>query len=205
MEAIASYVARGGVFIYPIIAGALWGMVLVFERIVFYVQKTALIRRQSDTFTRQLRSGGIPEAGRWLETQSGLLSMVLGAGVKHAHLPVERVSEKMEAVLLKELPSYSRFLNFLAVLSSLMPMFGLLGTVTGMIATFKVIALQGTGDAQAMAGGIAEALLTTQAGLVAAIPMILGHTYLSSKLKKITDTIKESCHLLIDYMKDTHD
>ncbi|MFW5775569.1 MAG: MotA/TolQ/ExbB proton channel family protein, partial [Chitinivibrionales bacterium] len=190
MEALNAYIQQGGVFMFPIIAGAAWGLVLVFERIIFYLQKTALISSQSKAFTDELKSGGVEKATVWLSKQKGLLPVVLKAGLENTHLPVDRISEKMEAVLLRELPQYSRFLNFIAVLSSLMPMFGLLGTVTGMIATFKVIALQGTGDAQAMAGGIAEALLTTQAGLVAAIPMILGHTYVSSKLKRITDNVK---------------
>ncbi|MFP4164643.1 MAG: MotA/TolQ/ExbB proton channel family protein [Chitinispirillaceae bacterium] len=202
MEAIRAYLDQGGVFMYPIIAGALWGLALVFERILFYMQTTALISRQTASFSRELQVNGIEGVQKWIASQRGLLPQVLDAAVSNRTLPAHRMEEKMEAVLLKELPSYSKFLNFIAVLASLMPMLGLLGTVTGMIATFEVIALQGTGDAQAMAGGIAEALITTQAGLVASVPIILGHTFVSNRLKKITDKVKESCHQIIDYMKD---
>ncbi len=205
MEAVKAYIQQGGLLMYPIIAGALWALLLVFERIVFYIQTTALISRQSEMFAKVLKAEGLEGAGKWIGTQKGLLPRVLSAGANNVNLPVPRIEEKMEAVLLRELPAFSRYLNFIAVMASLMPMFGLLGTVTGMITTFKVIALQGTGDAQAMAGGIAEALITTQAGLIAAIPVILGHTFLSNRLKKITDTIKESCHQLIDHLKDRHD
>jgi biopolymer transport protein ExbB len=83
-----------------------------------------------------------------------------------------------------------------------MPIFGLLGTVSGMILTFNVISLHGTGDAQAMASGIAEALITTEAGLVAAAPMLLGHVLLVSRCKKISDKTREACVKVLDYMKD---
>ncbi len=83
-----------------------------------------------------------------------------------------------------------------------MPILGLLGTVTGMIATFSVIELQGTGDAQSMAGGISEALVTTQAGLVASLPIILGHLFITDRLKRITDKTREICAFTVDYLKD---
>jgi biopolymer transport protein ExbB len=124
--------------------------------------------------------------------------------LKNRHLPPERVEEKMESILLEQLPGYSRFLNLIASLAGLMPIFGLLGTVSGMIKTFNVIALHGTGDAQAMASGIAEALITTEAGLVAAAPIILGHVLLTSRLKKVSDKTRESCVKVMNYLKDTH-
>jgi biopolymer transport protein ExbB len=111
----------------------------------------------------------------------------------------------MEAALLAELPQYSKYLNLLAALAALMPIFGLLGTVTGMIRTFNVIALLGTGDPKAMADGIAEALITTQAGLVAATPIILGHTLLANRLRKISDTLRQACAAFLDYIKESHD
>jgi biopolymer transport protein ExbB len=73
-----------------------------------------------------------------------------------------------------------------------------------MIVLFKVIALRGTGDAQAMADGISQALLTTEAGLVAAIPIILGHVLLTNRLNKITAKTKEVCLATIDYLKEPH-
>jgi len=69
----------------------------------------------------------------------------------------------------------------LAVLGAVAPLLGLLGTVTGMIDTFRVITLFGTSDPKLMSGGISEALVTTELGLAVAIPIMLLHTYLSRK------------------------
>ncbi len=204
MEEIIQYINQGGVFIYPILIGTVWAGILLIERAVFYLQTAMLLTRQSERIFTILAQEGIERVEEHLKSQKGLLKNVLYTAVQNRHLPVERIEEKMEVVLLRYLPTYSKYLNLLAALSSIMPILGLLGTVTGMIATFKVIALQGTGDAQAMADGISEALITTQAGLVAALPIILGHVLLSNRLKKITDKTKETCVRFIDCLKDTH-
>jgi biopolymer transport protein ExbB len=204
MTAIISYMHQGGVFMYPILIGTLWAMMLLIERTIFFIQTGTNISGQVRTFFFHLNNNNINEAFTYLKKKKGVLREVLLTGFENRELPVERVSEKMEMVLLEKLPGYSKYLNLLAALAGLMPIFGLLGTVSGMIVTFNVISLHGTGDAQAMASGIAEALTTTQAGLVAAAPMILGHVLLVSRLKKISDKTKEACVKLIDYLKENN-
>jgi biopolymer transport protein ExbB len=204
MTAIIFYMHQGGVFMYPILIGTLWAMMLLIERTIFFIQTGTNISGQVRTFFFHLNNNNINEAFTYLKKKKGVLREVLLTGFENRELPVERVSEKMEMVLLEKLPGYSKYLNLLAALAGLMPIFGLLGTVSGMIVTFNVISLHGTGDAQAMASGIAEALTTTQAGLVAAAPMILGHVLLVSRLKKISDKTKEACVKLIDYLKENN-
>ena len=80
---------------------------------------------------------------------------------------------------------------------ALCPLFGLLGTVTGMIRTFQSITLFGAGDPRMMAGGISEALVTTMLGLVTAIPLVLLHAALANNTKKIVDTLDEQSAGLI--------
>ena len=84
-----------------------------------------------------------------------------------------------------------RSVSLLAVVASVAPLLGLLGTVTGMIGTFQAITLFGTGDPKLMAGGISQALVTTVLGLCAAIPLLLSHSLLSSQVTKITKTVGE--------------
>ncbi|MBD3315352.1 MAG: hypothetical protein GF344_06165 [Chitinivibrionales bacterium] len=205
MENLFDYMREGGVFIYPIIGGALWAFALLVERTIFYLQTASRMTKMRRTFFERLAHDGIDEAATWLDTQrNSLFKTVLKTALAHRALGPERVERKLEVILLREMPAYARYLNLLSTLAGLMPIFGLLGTVSGMIATFKVIALQGTGDAQAMASGIAEALLTTQAGLVAAAPIILGHTLLRNRLRHITDILRESSTLVLDYLKSHH-
>ena len=77
------------------------------------------------------------------------------------------------------------------------PLLGLLGTVTGMIATFQSITLFGTGDPKLMAGGISQALITTVLGLVCAIPLILLHNMVSTKSRRMIHILEEQSMGLI--------
>jgi biopolymer transport protein ExbB len=205
MNAVMEYIAKGGVFIYPILGGAFWALTIMIERIVWHARSAAGLSRQAQSFFSILYGQGPEAASKHLASQKGLLKNILSAGLDNRTLPPQRIEEKMEAALLAELPRYAKYLNLLAALAALMPIFGLLGTVTGMIQTFNVIALVGTGDPKAMADGIAQALITTQAGLVAATPVILGHTLLTNRLRKINDTLRQACAVFLDYMKDSHD
>lgn len=203
MSALFDYIQQGGVFIYPILFGTIWAILLLIERTIFYLQTATLLSRQNERVFSILYNDGIDELESHLKNQKGLIKSVLETAILHKDQPIARIEEKMDVTLLKHLPSYGKYLNLLATLAGLMPILGLLGTVTGMIATFKVIALEGTGDAQAMADGISEALITTQAGLIAAVPIILGHVLLSNRLKKIIDKTKEMCAQFLDYLKDS--
>ena len=79
----------------------------------------------------------------------------------------------------------NRWLPVIALTAAVSPLLGLLGTVTGMIKTFELISLFGTGDARLLSGGISEALITTKFGLVVAIPALVLHAYLQRRTKKI--------------------
>lgn len=86
----------------------------------------------------------------------------------------------------------NHFLSIIAVLAAISPLFGLLGTVTGMISTFNVITLFGTGNAKAMAGGISEALITTQSGLMVAIPGLFMSVLLFKRSARLQNHLKET-------------
>jgi biopolymer transport protein ExbB len=197
-----AYIDKGGIFIYPIIMGTIWAAVLLIERAIFYYQTAKGLNGEAIYIENSLKKSGIEPTISYLKSKKGLIPRVVSVALINHHLPLHRIEEKMDVELIRQLPAYSRYLNLLATLSALMPVLGLLGTVTGMISTFAFIKLQGTGDAQAMAGGISEALVTTQAGLVASIPIILGHLFISEKMKRITDKTREICAFTIDYLKD---
>ncbi len=93
-------------------------------------------------------------------------------------------------------PRIRQHLQIIAVLASVAPLLGLLGTVLGMIETFEVIALFGTGNARAMAGGISVALVTTQAGLLVAVPGLLVSAALVRRARRLEIGFDEFTHLL---------
>ena len=107
--------------------------------------------------------------------------------------------------MLKEIPKINRGLLMVKVISVVAPLAGLLGTVTGMIKTFQVITLYGAGDPKLMAGGISQALVTTVLGLVVAIPMVLLHTVLSGRAKRLVNILEEqSAGLIAEHSEAAH-
>ncbi len=108
----------------------------------------------------------------------------------------EELAEHMNVQLAELMPKLEGTLPTIAIIGTLLPMLGLLGTVMGMIEVFQVIAIQGTGDAKGMAGGISKALLTTASGLVIAIPVIFAHHLLVRQLRYVMAVTEQSMHTL---------
>jgi len=119
------------------------------------------------------------------------LGRVIAVGLESENHDFEALELKMEETILHETAKLERFLWLIKVVSAVTPLMGLLGTVTGMIQTFQIITLFGTGDPKLMAGGISEALVTTMLGLVAAIPLVLLHSWLTSISKSVVDVLEE--------------
>ena len=103
----------------------------------------------------------------------------------------ESVELAIDEAILKESPKLEFGLSLLKLGAAIAPLMGLLGTVTGMIKTFQAMMIFGTGDAQTMAGGISEALITTMLGLVAAIPLLILHSLCSSLARGVQSTLEE--------------
>ena len=104
----------------------------------------------------------------------------------------------MQEVLLHEIPVIEKHLPTLKSLGALAPLLGLLGTVTGMISLFEVITSYGTGDPKLLAGGIAEALVTTEFGLIVAIPTILFHRILLNIAGRVISDIERHSITLLN-------
>lgn len=119
------------------------------------------------------------------------LGRVLMAKEKYQNLGSEGLELKLSEAILREVPSLTRSITFIKIISVVAPLLGLLGTVTGMIVTFQAITLFGTGDPKLMAGGISSALMTTVLGLVVAIPTVMLYTWLNTKSKNILHILQE--------------
>ena len=91
--------------------------------------------------------------------------------------------DRLHGTLLQQRIRLERWLSAIALTASVSPLLGLLGTVSGMISTFQAMSLFGAGDASAVSGGVGEALINTELGLVVAIPALLAHALLSRKAK----------------------
>ncbi len=109
---------------------------------------------------------------------------MLQEGASHASGDRELMEDHMVSVILNRKPRLERFLPWLAVTAAATPLMGLLGTVVGMIKTFTLITIFGSGDPKALSSGISEALVTTELGLIVAIPTLIIHGALVRLAKK---------------------
>lgn len=119
------------------------------------------------------------------------LGRVLSVYDSNKNVDVETLELKLDEAILKETPALERFLTLIKLISAVAPLFGLLGTVTGMIQTFQAITLFGTGDPSMMAAGISAALMTTVEGLVVAIPTLLLHSFVAGASKSVVHVLEE--------------
>jgi biopolymer transport protein ExbB len=169
-------VQQGAEIGYLIIALGILGLLLAGERLI-------TLTILSSKVSSQLKSK---------EPRSdNPLGRVLQVASDNRHTDVETLELKLSEAIMKETPKLQRFLLFLKIISVVAPLMGLLGTVTGMIQTFQAITLFGTGDPTLMAGGISQALVTTVLGLVVAIPIVLLHTVVSGRSRRIINVLQE--------------
>ncbi len=130
------------------------------------------------------------------------LGRILAVYTDNPNTDLETLELKLDEAILRETGPIENGLSFIKVLYVVAPLLGLLGTVVGMIETFQMITLFGTGDPRMMSGGISMALVTTVEGLVVAIPLTLAHSFLSGKAKAMIQTLEEQAAGVIARMAE---
>jgi biopolymer transport protein ExbB len=187
---IKDRIEQGGIVGYCIIALGLIGLLIAVMR---WLALSTADRKVKAQLKRETASTDNP------------LGRVLAAYESNRGADTETIELKLSEAALKEMPNLTKGLLFIKVVSAVAPLMGLLGTVTGMIKTFQVITLYGAGDPKMMAGGISQALMTTVLGLVVAIPMVLLHTVVSGKSRKIVNILQsQSAGLVAQHSEKSH-
>ena len=148
--------------------------------------------QRDDAVTPLVDKGELDKAAGVCADASGSVSRVLEATIRHLGVPREKLDDVISEHILHEVPTLDRFGSAILVAASVAPLLGLLGTVTGMISTFDIITEFGTGDPKLLSGGISEALVTTELGLIVAIPALLIGTLLSGYADRIKDAMETS-------------
>ncbi|ABX48836.1 MotA/TolQ/ExbB proton channel family protein [Shewanella sp. SP2S2-4] len=166
----------GGTIGYIIIALLALGLLISIERLV----TMTIIGARVNSQRKNVDKPGNNALGRILKVYQ-----------ENKDVDVETLELKLDEAILKETPALEARISIIKVLAAIAPMMGLLGTVTGMIATFQSIQLFGTGDPKLMAGGISMALITTVQGLVAALPLMLMHAVVVARSKSIVQILEE--------------
>lgn len=174
---IIDRINQGGIVGYIIITLGVLGLLFAAYKIVFLNLIHTKIKKQQKNLENY--------------DDSNSLGKIAGVFYKNVNDSINDLEIKIGEAILKETNHIKKGQSFVKLLAAVTPLLGLLGTVTGMIATFQAITLFGTGDPKLMAGGISTALITTVLGLVTAIPLLFAYTYISSKAEAIVSVLEE--------------
>ena len=188
-EEFKSFFKKGGIVMYPLMLVAIIALLLFLERFVMLSYRGHLGRRFTKKMDALVAEKKYEEAANLCLKKETSLAMVLFAVLNKVNDTRENAERSLQEALLREQPKLERRMGLLAAMGTIAPLLGLLGTVTGIITLFTVITEVGTNDARVLAGGISEALVTTEMGLVIAIPVMILHGLLSEKIEKITSEL----------------
>lgn len=133
------------------------------------------------------------------------LGQVLAAGVGNAKRGRDVMKEAMEEAASQVSHDMERYLTSLGIIASISPLIGLLGTVVGMIKVFTALMLEGAGNANVLAGGISQALITTAAGLSVAIPALIFHRFFLRRIDELIVTMEQEAGKLVDILQGDRD
>jgi biopolymer transport protein ExbB len=178
------YLAQGGWVMIPMAAASLVMWMMILERWRTFARLGGRDLATADAL-RVVGGAELPASGHGLRSE--VLARFIAARVGRAE--IDRVVLRLQAEHVRRF--LRRRISAIAVLAAIAPLLGLLGTVLGMIQTFEVIALFGTGNAKAMAGGISVALVTTQSGLIVAIPGLFISRALSRRAGRLEGALDE--------------
>lgn len=184
-------VKEGGVLVWPIGFIALCALLIGVERTLFLKRVHDNTDRTMGEVNRHAEQGDWEKCRNLVAGRRTPVYNVVRAGLNARHEQREILESILQEAILKELPRLERALPILNIMGAIAPLLGLLGTVTGMISTFEVINIYGTGDPHLMSGGISVALVTTMLGLMVAIPIMLLHTFLSRQVEHIIGDMEE--------------
>ncbi len=192
----------GGAFMWPLLISLIVGLVFVLERLWTLSRARVNTRKLMYGIQKSLRSEGVDAAIRTCERTRGPIAAILHAGLLKTARGPQAVEKAIDTAGAIEMAFLERGLAAIAAVVVVAPMLGFLGTVSGMIHAFEAIASADQVSAKLVASGIAEALITTAAGLIIAIPTSLFHSYFTAQVDRFVVEMEETSAELINELTE---
>jgi biopolymer transport protein ExbB len=191
-EGLIERLAKGGLIMVPLLGLGVAALVVALLKWVQLLRIRVATEADLQAVLRLLESREREKALSHVRRIPGPAGNLLAAAIEHADEKKEYIEEVLYEKILGARAKLERGLAFLALSATTGPLMGLLGTVMGMIATFKMISSFGSGDPKQLAAGISEALICTATGMSVAIPSLLFHAFLSRKAKGIIGSMEQT-------------
>jgi biopolymer transport protein ExbB len=201
-RSLVELINSGGTIAWIIVGLGLLAVVLVALRIIFLRSASASTGQVATQVGSLVHQGKIDEALRVCKVLKGSTARVVASAIRNLDRDREHVEDIVSEQILHESAHLNRFGAFIIVIAAVSPLLGLLGTVTGMISTFDIITEFGTGDPKLLSSGISIALVTTEVGLIVAIPALIFGNLLSGWAESIKDDMEKAALHVMNLHKD---
>ena len=193
-----AFISKGGVLVIPIFLCSVLAFAIFCERFIRFAVLGRRGRSVAALVAKYLSSGDKDKAMQAAGASQSPMGRVLTKGMEVADQDRETLETVLEHAIDEEVSNLSRYLQALATIANIAPLLGLLGTVIGMIKAFMVIQqMGGKVNAAVLAGGIWEAMLTTALGLAVALPTMVGHSYLLSRVDRYEARLRDGTVIFI--------
>lgn len=201
IEWAAKFMVEGGIFMWVILAVWAVGLAIVVERWKQYrsydVDGTSLMA----SIRKFVVGGDLPSAIQLCTESPSMLAIVMKNGLKRANQSKDQVQDAIEATILEVVPKIEKRLATVALMANVSTLFGLLGTIQGLIQSFQAVAgAEASQKAQLLAMGISTAMNTTALGLLSAISLMMIHAWLAGRGEKMIKEIEENSVKLVDLL-----
>lgn len=202
---LVEYYLKGGVTMHPMLLCSIIGLIVIIERAIV-LHRVKINTAQIFGAVRQaLMRHDLKGAISICDLNPSPISDTMRAGLLRFGKPQADIEKAMESVGLHEISKLERGLWILATVANVAPLFGFLGTVTGMIKSFGALAEVGLGNPKAVAAGISEALITTAYGLFIALPVQAAFNYFTSRVSSFALDMETSSAMLLEAFNEIED
>jgi len=196
-------IVKAGGWLMPfLILCSVIAVTIIAERLLALRHKRVLPEGMAAKVWEWVEQGELDERHIRALRDSSPLGTILAAGLANRHRDRETIKERIEDTGRHVVHDLNRFLNTLGTVAAISPLIGLLGTVVGMMKVFHDITEYGVGDPGALADGISQALITTAAGLLIAIPALIGYRYLRGRVESLVVEMEKEANKVIDALEE---
>lgn len=199
---ILEYFIQGGPMMWPLLACSIIGVVFIVERAIAYYRVEGDTAGIVSEVRESLLRRDLRDAFETCENYDHPVAVTLKAGLLRYGKSDREIEKAMESVALHEVSKLEKYLWILATIANIAPLFGFLGTVTGMIVAFEALAEVGLGNPEAVAAGISQALITTATGLAIALPVQAAYNYYNNRVSQFALDMEISSSVLLETFKE---
>lgn len=200
MNGVLDFIQKGGVMMYPLVLCSVLLATLIIERAITLRKATTDPDDLLDELKGAYAPGGDPAKAIEIANRSGVIGRVFARGLRNSRRDADAIEMAMEHEAANETPSLEANMQIIKTIVNIAPLLGLLGTIAGMITSFRAASAAGLSNPTQILGGISEALISTATGITLAVVGFLAYNYFANLVRKVVEDIEYYGAELVNHM-----